>query len=194
MGVCSAALPLAAVSRHEYGVRARVCIWFGRSKSSYSHQAAHELTAKHHAHSLSTFLARSIHTHTHLHTQPEATRMQHPSAHTHGTQPNRTEQPNRHCCSKRGEPARPCHQGEGWQQSAAAAAAALRGQGGHPVRPARQRGPRRAANASSLFTASACRHTTTAFTRSFLSLRAFWFSAWHPLCFGIRPHVGLLSS
>jgi hypothetical protein len=26
--------------------------------------------------------------------------------------------------------------------------AALRGQGGHPVRPARQRGPRRAANAS----------------------------------------------
>ena len=35
---------------------------------------------------------------------------------------------------------------EGWQRSAAAAAAALRGQGGHPARPARQRGPRRAAN------------------------------------------------
>ena len=36
-------------------------------------------------------------------------------------------------------------QGEGWQRSTAAA---LRGQGGHPARPARQRGPRRAANAS----------------------------------------------
>jgi hypothetical protein len=72
-GVCSAALPLAAVSRHEYGVRARVCIWFGHSKSSYSHQAAHELTAKHHAHSLSTF-------HTHTHTLAHTTR-----SHTHAT-------------------------------------------------------------------------------------------------------------
>ena len=47
---------------------------------------------KHHAHSLSTYVP---YIHTHLHTQPEATRMQRPSAHTHGT--NLTEQPERHC-------------------------------------------------------------------------------------------------
>ena len=72
--------------------------------------------------------------------------MQHPSAHSHTwtwtwSQPNQTAQP---ALLQTRRAAQPCHQGEGWQRSAAAAAAALRGQGGHPVRPARQRGPRRA--------------------------------------------------
>ena len=72
--------------------------------------------------------------------------MQHPSAHSHTrSQPNQTAQP---ALLQTRRAAQPCHQGEGWQRSAAAAAAALRGQGGHPARPARQRGPRRAANAS----------------------------------------------
>jgi hypothetical protein len=77
--------------------------WAPSSKSSYSHQgdtreASRTLTKR----------VPYIHTHTHLHTQPEATRMQHPSAHSHTrNQPNQTAQP---ALLQTRRAAQPCHQ------------------------------------------------------------------------------------
>ena len=50
--------------------------------------------------------------------------------HTHGRRTRHLQARRRHILDQ------PCHQGEGWQRLAAAAAAALRGQGGHPARAA----------------------------------------------------------